>query len=124
MNISSEGKYEKTVGYSRAVRAGNSVFVSGTTGVKEDSDPTSKNESYEQTKRAIEKIEDVLHRAGCLLKDVVSTRVFISREADWKEVARAHSEFFGKILPASSMLICEFLDPRILVEIEAQAVAE
>lgn len=125
LNISSEGKYEKVVGYSRAVRAGNFVFVSGTTGVKEDGGATaSGNESYAQTMRAITKIEDVLQRADCALKDVVSTRVFISREADWKQVARAHFEFFGEILPSSSMLVCEFLDPRILVEIEAQAVVE
>jgi len=123
-NFSSNGKYEKIIGYSRAVRAGNLVFVSGTSGVNEEGVPTSENESYEQTKRAIKKIEVALRGADCSLKNVVLTRVFLSRDADWLQVARGHSEFFEKILPASSMLVCEFLDPRILVEIEAQAVVE
>ena len=100
------------------------VFVSGTSGVKEDDSPTLGSESYDQARRAIKKIEEVLQRADCSLKDVVLTRVFVSRGADWKEVAKAHSEFFGDVLPSSSMLVCEFLDPRILVEIEAEAVVE
>lgn len=122
LNISSDGKYERIVGYSRAVRCGNMVFVSGTTGVSEDGALTSGNESYEQTRRAIGKIEEALRRAGCTLNDIVLTRVFLSNQAEWKEVAKAHSEFFGEILPASSMLVCEFLDPKTMVEIEAQAI--
>ena len=95
------------------------IFVSGTSGVIEGfqgSDP------YAQARRAIENIENVLKRSGASLQDVVRTRVFLTRGTDWKEVARAHEEFFGNILPASSMLVCEFLDPKILVEIEADAV--
>ena len=122
-NISSGGKYEKIVGYSRAVRVGDTVFVSGTSGLGEnESNFDSRKESYEQTKRAIQKIDDALRAAKCSLKDVVLTRIFLSRNADWKEVARAHSEFFAEILPTNSMLVCEFLDPKILVEVEAQAV--
>ena len=72
----------------------------------------------------IRKIEDVLENADGSLEDIVRTRVFLNRKADWKQVAKAHSEFFGKILPASSMLVCEFLDPKILVEIEADALVD
>lgn len=121
-NISSNGKYEKEVGYSRAVKAGNLVFVSGTTGVLENSNEDPEVESYEQAKRAITKIAEVLNRANCSLDDVVLTRVYLSRQAYWKQVAKAHLEFFGTVLPTNSMLVCEFVDPKILVEIEAQAV--
>jgi enamine deaminase RidA (YjgF/YER057c/UK114 family) len=140
INISSGGKYEKIVGYSRAVAAGNMVFVSGTTGVAnpeamagsnsnnknttnsaEDA-VNNNNNSYHQAVRAIKNIESALKEAGCSLEDVVRTRVFLRRDADWKDVARAHSEFFGGVLPASSMLVVDFLDPKILVEIEADAV--
>jgi len=100
------------------------VFVSGTSGIREDNSIASTNESYEQARRAIGKIEAILKKANCSLEDVVLTRVFLSHDADWRGVARAHAEFFGKILPSSSMLVCQFLDPRILVEIEAQAVVE
>lgn len=121
-NISSGGKYEKLVGYSRAVKVGNLVFVSGTTGFKEGGalDP----DSYGQAVLAMKNIEAALQKAGCTLQNVVRTRVFLSSNADWKQVGRAHAEFFGKILPASSMLVCSFLDPAILVEIEADAVLD
>lgn len=122
-NFSSGGKYEKVVGYSRAVKTGNLVFISGTTGLSEDdTNGDSEFESYEQAKKAISRIEDTLTKASSSLKDVVLTRVYISRQADWTQVASAHLEFFNQVLPASSMLVCEFLDPKILVEIEAQAV--
>ncbi len=124
LNISSDGKYEKEIGYSRAVRTGNMVFVSGTTGVPEKGSFDPQNVSYEQAREAISKIAHVLGKVDCSLKDVVSTRVYLSRNTDWKQVAKAHLEFFGDILPTSSMLVCEFLDPRILVEIEAQAVVQ
>jgi enamine deaminase RidA (YjgF/YER057c/UK114 family) len=121
-NISSDGKYEKEIGYSRAVRMGNLVFVSGTTGLSEDQNMDPAFESYEQAKRAILRIADALNKADSSLDHVVLTRVYLSRNADWRQVASAHFEYFGKVLPTNSMLVCEFLDPRILVEIEAQAV--
>jgi enamine deaminase RidA (YjgF/YER057c/UK114 family) len=122
LNISSDGKYEKEIGYSRAVRMGNLVFVSGTTGLSEDEGIDPAFESYEQAKRAILKIADALNKADSSLDHVVLTRVYLSRNANWRQVANAHFEYFGKVLPTNSMLVCEFLDSKILVEIEAQAV--
>jgi len=121
-NIASGGKYEKIVGYSRAVRLGNFVFVSGTTGVLEEDGSIVDNSPYAQTKRAIQKIQTALGQAGGSLSDIVRTRVFIAPGTDWREVARAHAEFFGDILPASSMLGAEPIDKKMLVEIEADAV--
>ncbi len=122
VNISSDGKYEKVVGYSRAVRAGNMIFISGTTGVDEDGKLVSKDDSYVQSKTAIENIVSIMLRMNSSLRDVVRTRVYVSASADWRGIARAHAEFFGDILPASSMIVCDFLEPKILVEIEADAI--
>ncbi len=105
------------------VKAGNLVFVSGTTGT----DPNGRlvsNDSYAQAKQTIQNIESALEKTGAALTNVVRTRVFLSPNADWRSVARAHEEAFGSILPASSMLVCNFLDPGILVEIEADAVLD
>ena len=104
------------VGYSRAVRVGNQVFVSGTADL--DAGP----DVYLQTRKSIEKIGDALAKLGASLADVVRTRVFIRSGADWKDAARAHREAFGDVMPASTMIAVEFLDPAILVEIEADAV--
>jgi len=93
------------------------VFVSGTSGI----DLSGANDSYYQTKRSLEKIELALKQAGSSLKNVVRTRVFLSRTANYHDVAKAHEETFREILPASTMIVCEFLDPKILVEIEADA---
>src|SRR5712692_504523 len=123
-NLSSGVRFEKLVGYSRAVKVGNQIFVSGTTGVDYESDTNSTSSAYAQTKRAIENIKTALGKLDSSLKDVVRTRVFIGTDVDWKEVARAHEEFFGSVLPASTMVSTGFLDPRILVEIEADAVME
>jgi enamine deaminase RidA (YjgF/YER057c/UK114 family) len=122
-NLSSGGQYEKIVGYSRAVKAGNMVFVSGTTGFLESGDLVSSDE-YAQAKRAIQNIDITLRKAGSSLDEIVRTRVFVSPGADWHAIARAHSEFFGMILPASTMVVCSFLDPRIKVEIEADAMID
>jgi enamine deaminase RidA (YjgF/YER057c/UK114 family) len=119
-NIPSGGKYEKIVGYSRAVKIGNLIFVSGTTGILEENNQD--NGPYAQARRAIEKIKTALISAGGSLDDVVRTRIFIAPGVDWQEVAKAHAEFFGNILPANSMLVCNLLDARMVVEIEADAV--
>ena len=114
--VSSGGKYEAMVGYSRAVRVGNQVFVSGT------ADLDSGTDVYLQTKKSIEKIGDALAKLGASLTDVVRTRVFVRTGVEWMEVARAHREAFGGVMPASTMIAVEFLDPAVLVEIEADAV--
>ena len=118
-NFSSNGKYEGIVGYSRAVRVGNAVYVSGTTGVDYSSET---QDAFAQAKRAIEIIAHVLKEAGSSLEDVVRTRIFIHPKVDWMQVAKAHAESFGSIRPANTMLISNFLDSKILVEIEADAI--
>ncbi len=121
-NISSGGKFEKVVGYSRAVKFGNMIFISGTTGTDSMGNLVSDDDSYVQAKQAVRNIQTALEKAGASLSDVVRTRVFVSAKADWQDIAKAHLEFFSSIAPASSMLVCSFLDPKILVEIEADAV--
>ena len=121
-NLSSGVKYEGIVGYSRAVRIGNQIFVSGTTGVNFESRSTSQSSAYLQAKKSIEKIAEALGKLGGSLADVVRTRVFIRSEGDWKGVAKAHRQAFGDVKPASTMIVVGFLDSRILVEIEADAV--
>ncbi len=116
-SVGSGGKYETQVGYSRAVRVGNQIFVSGTSDL--DSGP----DAYTQTKKSIGKIEEALSKLGGSLSDVVRTRVFVRKDVDWREVARAHLEAFGSVMPASTFLASEFLDPAVLVEIEVDAVA-
>ena len=120
-NISSGGKFEKVVGYSRAVKFGSMIFVSGTTGTDSMGVLVSEVDSYAQARQAIQNIQIALEKANASLGDVVRTRVFVSANANWQDIAKAHLEFFGSIMPASSMLVCSFLDPKILVEIEADA---
>jgi enamine deaminase RidA (YjgF/YER057c/UK114 family) len=119
--VSSGGKYEELVGYSRAVRAGNLVFVSGTGSIN----PTrlaGDDEAYIQAKEAIATIEQALEKLGATLADVVRTRVFVRSDADWRKVSKAHRESFGNSKPASTWLVGMFLDPNLMVEIEADAV--
>ncbi len=120
-NFSSGVKFEGIVGYSRAVKVGNQIFVSGTTGVDYDAGADS-GDAYTQTRNAIRNLGSALSKLGGSLSDVVRTRVFIRADVDWRDVAKAHLEAFGSVLPASTMLTAGFLDPRILVEIEADAV--
>jgi len=116
-------KFEGIVGYSRAVKIGNMIFVSGTTGVDYEAGPGQKQRNaYLQAKRAIENIGSALSKLGSSLSDVVRTRVYIRADVDWRDVARAHLEAFSSVLPASTMITAGFLDPRILVEMEADAV--
>jgi enamine deaminase RidA (YjgF/YER057c/UK114 family) len=123
--VSSGGKYEELVGYSRAVKAGKLIFVSGTGSVDPHRENAGSNEEvYIQTKEALKTIEQALHKLGGSLEDVVRTRVFVRSDADWKLAAKAHQETFEKIKPASTWLVGLFLDPKILVEIEADAVLD
>lgn len=120
--VSTNGKFERIVGYSRAFRAGNMIFVSGTSGYSADG--SYDEDSYVQAKNAISNIGSVLLKTGSSIEDIVRTRVFVSQDADWRGVAKAHEEAFGSVMPASTMLVCNFLDKRIKVEIEADAIID
>ncbi len=122
--VSSGGKYEELVGYSRAVRIGNQIFVSGTGSVDPTRPPAGESEAYVQTREVIKIIDESLQKLGGSLSDVVRTRVFVRSDADWKQAAKAHKEAFSDIKPASTWLVGSFLDPSILVEIEVDAVVQ
>lgn len=124
-NFSSGAKWEDIVGYSRAVRIGNIIEVTGTVAVDDDGAVAGGGNHYEQTRFVIQKIEKVLQKAGASLHDVVRTRMFVTDISKWEEYGRAHGEFFKAIKPCTSMIeISALIDPAFLVEIEATAIVE
>jgi enamine deaminase RidA (YjgF/YER057c/UK114 family) len=122
-NISSGESWEETVGYSRVVRIGNIVEVSGTTAVEKG--VIIGNNAYEQTKYALGKIEKYLFEVGVKMEQVIRTRIYVTDISTWEEVGKAHGERFRDIRPATSMVeVSALIDPKMLVEIEASAIAE
>ncbi len=121
-NISTEGPWEDRIGYSRAVRIGSTVYVSGTTAMT-PSGLVGKGDPYAQTIQAARTIEAALKQAGASLADVVRTRIYLVNIDQWPEVGRAHGEIFGTIKPAATMVeVKRLIDPDMLVEIEAEAI--
>lgn len=123
-NVPTEAPWAATVGYSRAVRVGDFVWVAGTAAVGEDGRIVAPGDAYRQAQRCIEIIVSALRRLGAEPKHVVRTRMFVRDPEDWEKVGRAHGEIFGDVKPATTMVFTKFIDPDILVEIEAEAVLQ
>ncbi len=124
-NYSSGAKWEDIVGYSRAVKIGNVIEVTGTVAVDENSKLVGGNSAYEQTKFVIQKIEGVLKKAGASLHNVIRTRMFVTDISRWEEYGKAHGEFFKDIKPCTTMVeIGKLISPEYLIEIEATAILE
>lgn len=122
-NFASGAKWEDIVGYSRAVRVGNLVEVTGTVAVNDQQELVGGDSAYDQTFFVLQKIEKVLERAGAGMKDVVRTRIFVTDITRWEEYGKAHGAFFREIRPCTTMVeVSRLIDPAYLVEIEATAI--
>ncbi len=122
-NISSGSTWEPIIGYSRAVKVGNQVLVSGTTGTGADGKLVGPNDPEAQTLQALKNIEMALNRSGAELRHVVRTRLYVTKIDQWEKIARAHGQIFGEIRPATTLVeVSRLIDPDMMIEIEADAI--
>lgn len=122
-NVPADTEWAPKAGYSRAVRVGREVYVSGTTATDDEQNVVGIDDPYEQTAKALENVEQALNEADADLQDVVRTRLYVTDADDWEPISKAHGEVFGDVRPASSLVeVSQLISPEILVEIEAKAV--